>query len=184
VQLAVTLESQPSDEARGEIARWWKRLKALEGEVEHLSPDEIHGRLLEIRAAILEILAPYGEALPMQSDVSGEPAGDGLEGHKSPSPGEKRSADTPLAAVLDGPAPNGAVAEVTPIEEGVDKAREPGVDEAAAPVAPVVDDESVVDESVVAEESLDEVNEALVDQGSEAGEESDDEARPEAVDRA
>lgn len=73
VQLAVILERSPNDKAKGEVGKWEKRLRALENELDDLSADEIHARLLTIRTAILEILEPFGaKVLPTASDVSGE----------------------------------------------------------------------------------------------------------------
>lgn len=102
VQLVVALDSSPSDEARNQIATWWSRLDALERDAGNLSPEEIHVRLLVIRTAILEILAPYGDALPLRSDIAGHSSDDVLEGPNSP-PAQEVPSGTALPDQSDDP---------------------------------------------------------------------------------
>jgi hypothetical protein len=164
VQLVVTLERSPSDEARGEIRKWWDRLDALRGAMGHLSPDEVHARLLHIRAAMLEVLAPYGRALPSPSDASAEPADVAVEG-ETPVPGETPSAAETQDAALDSKrgAAGGAISGARPekaVEEEVKKEKKADRDAAVAEklYRPATDKEPVVDE-----EPLEKVNEAKTD---------------------
>ena len=57
VQLIATLTDMPSDEAMAQLELIWSELDELEAEIESLTLEEIHARLVGIEAAILQVLA-------------------------------------------------------------------------------------------------------------------------------
>ncbi len=181
VQLVVALETLPSDEARDQIATWWDRLGALERDAEHLSPEEIHAQLLVIRAAILEILAPYGDALPLKSDIAGHTSDAALEGLDSSSPAPELlsgtllpdPSDDPLAGtqLVDGGAAGAddAVGK-DEVADGKSTAIAPPVEEAPIPEEVVFDDQRPVGEQAVPEEQVVDKPPARAEEPAETGE--------------
>ncbi len=164
VQLVVSLERSPSKEARNEIATWWKRLGALERDIDNLSPDQIHARLLEIRSAISQILAPYGQALPLASDISKATSDDTLEELETAPPEVDDPADDPAESVVadevvggedvdDEPTIKGAARADQPADEERERSGKAQKEKEPVPEQPSADDEQPVDGTPAPEEA-------------------------------